>query len=199
MRRAVTVRHRVSTVSDRQISLFEEYGGPQAAHWARTAQAHPVHNRTSAKIIYICMLRAMGSAIDYERYVPDSARDKLRWVWDSKAKHTGIPERRESPLKTIQWLVVGHEQALENMYPGLERETAPPRSMYASETARFKWRCKNARRRMSTNVRKAYNRWACVEAECRADSWSYVLRHPSASTLQQTDDNELRREGSRVY
>jgi len=56
-----------------------------------------------------------------------------------------------------------------------------------------KYRRRNQWRRLTAKARKHWRRQAVIMAECYDDS------RPSPSTLQQQDDNELRREGSRVY
>ncbi len=176
-------------LSDDVVEILGRYGGPKAERWARRAAAINVHNRTTARSAYLCMVRVIHAAIDYE---------PPQWVRDSMGvehnPHTGKMARRR-PCHQLQQIVVLYTQAWEDRWPGT---ISRPRGFFPTDKDRILWRRRNKCNRLPASLRRKVYGTMREMAERRAED-SIGMRWISIHRLQEQDDNEARRAGERVY
>ena len=179
-------------VAMKDVELYGALGGQEAWVWAIKAWRCRQTDVTSCRLAGRCLGKAVQAVKAYrgpigyylggKRFADLGEHGRIdkaaSFAWDISIGYT------------LEWnLRLGYISAY--LRPETLRDPNTPRS-------RDEYRQRNRLRRLPAKARRYWRRQEHLLQEMADEDGIDRLRHPSASTLQQQDDNELRREGSRV-
>ena len=186
-------------VTPNDVELFGALGGHDAWVWAIKAWRCRQTDITSCRLASRYLGRAVRAVREYRGSIKNY---HINTYMGGKRFHVNFIGERVDRAAQMAWEIelsytgewnnqLGYISAY--LRPHLMRPAEP--DPIGMAVYRSKHRRRNQLRRLTAKTRKHWKRQAVIMAEEREDEH----RHPSASTLQRMDDNELRREGSRVY
>jgi hypothetical protein len=183
-------------ITDAAVTVCARYGGDRCGRWAKRAQKYEIINYTTARYTYLCLLRAMGAAIDDHPVISQSIKDTTRWVVEAQTGDI----YRETPLAIVSRVIARNNEAVDRLCRSRGWGTvydAGYRRM--SEDARQLAKYRNWLRRQPAKVRRSIRHRERIIASIRAEAAIDWWRHPFAHKLQEQDDREARLLGDRVY
>jgi len=181
-------------VTERDVERFGDLGGYDAWTWAMRAWGCRQTDITSCRLAARYLNKAFESVREYRGPIRECLGGSRFYRLAEYSEH--INPRRDRASEVAWMIVLEYEMDWNQQSGGMISAYLNPRG---SECGRAKYRERNRLNRMPADARKHWQRQERLLRSIADEDGVSSLRHPSTSTLQQQDDRELRREGSRVY